>query len=391
MSLRRPIVIGAVALAFAGCTSSGESAGTSVPTDPTTATTAPDVTDTTVDEPPPSEAAPTSTSSETSLPAPDTTSPPTTSTPPQPVAFDDLETVEFPVPAGSRPHDVAPAADGGVWYTAQRAGALGHLDPVTGETRHIPLGNGSAPHGVIVDENGVAWVTDGGLDAIVSVDATGDVVTVFPLPDGTDNANLNTAAFAGDGRLWFTGQNGIYGVLDPASQVVEVHESPRGPGPYGITATPDGHIYYASLAGSYVGAIDSEGEATVIEPPTPEQGARRVWSDSSGAIWVSEWNSGQLSRFTPTDGGSDAGDWSTWQLPGPAPATYAVYVDHVDQVWVSDFGGNALHRFDPASESFETFPLPADSAGVRQILGRGDEIWGAQSADDSLVVIRPRT
>jgi hypothetical protein len=25
----------------------------------------------------------------------------------------------FPVPAGSRPHDVAPAADGGVWFTAQ--------------------------------------------------------------------------------------------------------------------------------------------------------------------------------------------------------------------------------------------------------------------------------
>jgi len=24
----------------------------------------------------------------------------------------------YPVPAGSQPHDVAPAADGGVWYTA---------------------------------------------------------------------------------------------------------------------------------------------------------------------------------------------------------------------------------------------------------------------------------
>ena len=31
----------------------------------------------------------------------------------------------FPVPAGSRPHDVAPALDGGVWYTAQGSGKLG--------------------------------------------------------------------------------------------------------------------------------------------------------------------------------------------------------------------------------------------------------------------------
>ena len=36
---------------------------------------------------------------------------------------------EFPVPEGSGPHDVAPAPDGIVWFTAQRAGALGRLDP----------------------------------------------------------------------------------------------------------------------------------------------------------------------------------------------------------------------------------------------------------------------
>ena len=56
----------------------------------------------------------------------------------------------FALPAGSRPHDVAPAADGGVWYTAQRRAALGWLDPASGEVREIPLGEGSAPHGVIV-------------------------------------------------------------------------------------------------------------------------------------------------------------------------------------------------------------------------------------------------
>jgi streptogramin lyase len=44
---------------------------------------------------------------------------------------------EYPVPSGSRPHDAAPAVDGGVWYTAQGSGELGWLDPATGETRHI--------------------------------------------------------------------------------------------------------------------------------------------------------------------------------------------------------------------------------------------------------------
>src|SRR4051794_8487622 len=47
---------------------------------------------------------------------------------------------EYPVPRGSHPHDVAPAPDGAIWYTAQASGELGRLNPATGETRHIPLG-----------------------------------------------------------------------------------------------------------------------------------------------------------------------------------------------------------------------------------------------------------
>jgi hypothetical protein len=39
---------------------------------------------------------------------------------------------EFPLPEGSGPHDVAPAPDGTVWFTAQACGALSRLDPSTG-------------------------------------------------------------------------------------------------------------------------------------------------------------------------------------------------------------------------------------------------------------------
>lgn len=297
------------------------------------------------------------------------------------------ETEVYEVPAGSRPHDVAPAVDGGVWYTAQNAGALGYLDPATGDTRHVPLGAGSRPHGVIVGPDGDAWITDGGLNAIVRVDAGTDDVEVFPLPADRPDANLNTAAFGRDGRLWFTGQDGVYGRLDPASGELAVFDAPRGPGPYGITATPAGEIYFVSLAGSYLAQVDLEtDQAAVIEPPTAGQGARRVWSDSAGRLWVSEWNAGQLGRYDP-----DTGDWREWPLPGEAPQAYAVYVDELDAVWVSDFGGNAIWRFEPETEEFRALPQPggAGEAGeVRQLLGRAGEVWAPESATDRLVVIR---
>src|SRR5487761_2531043 len=87
----------------------------------------------------------------------------------------------FDVPHGAHPHDVAPAPDGPVWYTAQAQGALGVLDPKTGKYRQIPLGPGAAPHGVIIGPDRAAWVTDGGQNAIARVDPATKAVKLFRL------------------------------------------------------------------------------------------------------------------------------------------------------------------------------------------------------------------
>jgi virginiamycin B lyase len=292
----------------------------------------------------------------------------------------------YAVPSGTGPHDVAPAPDGTVWYTAQRAGALGRLDPATGRTEHIALGPRSAPHGVIVGPDLAAWVTDGGQNAIVHVDPKTKAVKVFPLPGGAPNINLNTAAFDHNGILWYTGQSGYYGSLNPATGAVKLWNAPQGRGPYGIAATPVGDVYYASLAGNHIARIDTKtGEATVIEPPTKGQGARRVWADSKGRIWVSEWNSGQLSVYDPP-----AKTWKHWMPPGGGPRSYAVFVDDRDIVWLSEWSSNAIMRFDPVTEKFQSFRSNRGGAEVRQILGRPGELWGAESGNDRLVVIVSR-
>lgn len=290
----------------------------------------------------------------------------------------------FAVPSGSAPHDVAPEPDGAVWYTAQAQGAVGRLDPRSGKIDRVPLGDGSAPHGVIIGPDRAAWITDGGLNAIVRVDPKTLAVTRFPLPKDRRNANLNTAVFDKRGHLWFTGQGGIYGELDPASGRMRVFDAPRGPGAYGICTAPDGSLCFASLAGSYLGRIDPvSGAAQVIEPPTPEQGARRVWSDSKGRVWISEWNSGKVAVFDPA-----TRRWREWKLPGSDPQAYAIFVDEKDIVWLSEWSANALVRFDPRTERFETFALPRPHANVRQMMGRPGEVWLSESGTDHLLRYR---
>ena len=293
---------------------------------------------------------------------------------------------EYAIPSGYRIHDVwADAHPGGpVWFSAQGSGHLGILDPKSGKVEFVKLGSGSSPHGVVAGDDGAPWLTDGGQNAIVRVDPKTRAVKVFPLPADSGYTNLNTAIFDKKGIHWFTGQSGIYGRLDPRTGEMKIFDAPKGRGPYGIHATPDGTVYYASLASSHIARLDSDtGKATVIEPPTKRQGARRVWSDSKGNVWVAEWNSGNLSRYEPK-----ANKWSAWRAPGDDPHVYAVYVDETDKVWVSEWSAQAMLRFDPASEKFETFRSSTRSPNVRQIHGRKGEVWTPESAADKIVVYR---
>jgi virginiamycin B lyase len=296
----------------------------------------------------------------------------------------EYKTQTYQLPEGARVHDVAPAPDGKIWYTAQRQGALGILDPKTGEINQIPLGEKSAPHGVIQGPDGKAWITDSGQNAIVRYDPDTGKIDVWKLPEETGYTNLNTGAFDGDGIHWFTGQNGIYGRVDPKSGKMDIFKDPDGRGPYGIASTPGGDVYYVSLASSHLARIDRKtGAATIIEPPTKDQGARRVWSDSKGDLWISEWNSGNLSRYSPRNG-----SWKMWKLPGDKPKAYAVYVDERDIVWVTDFAANATLAFDPKTEKFTAIPGTGEGSNVRQILGRKGEVYLPESGTNRMVVVR---
>jgi virginiamycin B lyase len=280
-------------------------------------------------------------------------------------------------------HDVACGAGSVVWATGQRNGTLVRLDARDGAFTEIDLGPGAAPHGVTVGPDGAVWVTEGGQNAIARYLPAGDTgkVELFKVP--RPDANLNTPVFDRQGTLWFTGQGGVIGRCAPASGKVEAWEAPRGYGPYGIACTPKGSVWYVSLAGSYLAEIDTAtGTPRIVEPPTPEQGARRVWSDSRSRLWISEWNSGQVSMHDPADR-----SWKSWKLPGSSPRAYAVYVDAQDAVWLSDFAANAIVHFDPKSETFLSFPADRPGTNVRQLHGRTGEVWGAESGTGRIVVI----
>ena len=294
------------------------------------------------------------------------------------------QTKTFPL-NGVSIHDVAPAPGGLIWWTAQGDGKLGILDPRTGTTKLVELGPNSAPHGVIQSKDGKAWITDGGQNAIVSYDPKTEKVAVYKLPEETGGyTNLNTPTEDGDGNIWFTGQNGWHGKVDVKTGKVSAWRSPKGRGSYGITTTPDGNVWFVSLANSYLAQVNRQtGEAKVIEPPVPNLGTRRVWSDSKGDLWMSEWNGGQISRYSPS-----TGQWTRIPIPGVQNARlYAVYVDNKDVVWVSNFADNKTYAYDPRTQKFSSVPGSDSNASIRQILGIDGAVYLPESGNDAIMVV----
>src|SRR5205085_4778345 len=149
----------------------------------------------------------------------------------------------YPTKVGIGTRDVAPANDGTVWFAAQFDGTVGNLDPKTGKFKLYPLGPGSSPHGINMGPDGNLWVLDGGQNAIIRMNSSDHKLTVFSVPKEKGNLNLNTGVFDHSGVLWFTGENGYYGRLEPGTSKMEIFDAPRGAGPYGITVTPQGTVW----------------------------------------------------------------------------------------------------------------------------------------------------
>lgn len=299
-------------------------------------------------------------------------------------AIADYQTKVMPLPNRTYIHDVAPTQNGQVFWTAQSDGLLGILDPKTGTNKFVKLGEGSAPHGIITGKDGKAWIADGGQNAIVSYDPKSEGLKVYPLPDDTGYTNLNTPTEDKDGNIWFTGQNGWHGKLDIKTSKVSVWKSPRGRGSYGITTTPDGEVWFVSLANSYLGKIDrATGNVEVFDPPVKNTGVRRVWSDSKGTLWMSEWNTGMIASFTPS-----TRQWHRYAIPGVSRANlYAVYVDNKDVVWVSNWGDNKVYSFDPKTLQFTAVPGSSSGADIRQINGANGVVFLPESGNASVMAV----
>jgi streptogramin lyase len=222
------------------------------------------------------------------------------------------------ITTGSWLEAITAGPDGNVWFTENVGGRIGRITP-TGEITEFPVSGLDRPrfYGITAGPDGNIWFTYGqqfSSDGIGRITPTGEI-TVFPLPlvdigDGTVSGASPSGITAGpDGNLWFTEvtANGI-GRITPTGEITEFFAGiTESSAPNSITAGPDGNLWFTEssyqedLTGEEhlgrIGRITLEGEVTEFSDgiENPES----ITAGCDGNLWFTDLVRGTIGRITP--------------------------------------------------------------------------------------------
>jgi len=221
---------------------------------------------------------------------------------------------EYPIPGTeSWPFNIALDAKGHVWFTQRAAGAIGKLDPVSGEFTQLPLPRpGSGPAGLGIDaKSGRVWFTESYKDTLASLDPATGQVTEIAMGQASTGLVSGPAGLVvdGEGGVWFAKLEGQLGYLPPGASQVQLMATPANAArPAGVTLDAQGNPWLVALDGNSLLSYQRRDKQFVVYPlPVGEQDAQPssppfarssrpfgLAFDSSGNLWFSQQYTGQL-------------------------------------------------------------------------------------------------
>jgi len=271
---------------------------------------------------------------------------------------------------GSRPHDPAASKDGSIWYAAQLANEIGHLDPATGQIKEYKLNPQTGPHSLVEDNDGNIWFTGNFAGLIGKLDPKTGSVTEYKIP-APGAKDPHTIIKDNAGTLWFTAQvaNKV-GRIDPKTGEIKIVTPPTANArPYGMAVNSKNVVYFVEFGANKIATIDSK-TMDIKEFTLPDPGARprRISIAPDDTIYYSDFARGYLGHLDPA-----TGQVKEWPSPsGPKSQPYG-QVFTKGAVWYNESGAkpNTIVRFDPKTEKFQTWAIPGGGDIVRNmVVGR---------------------
>jgi len=133
-----------------------------------------------------------------------------------------------------------------------------------------------------------------------------------------------------DGALWFTEQN--VQKIGRITTTGVITEYPTPAAPYAITTGPDGALWFTEYGSDKIGRISTAGVITEYPFAGNGSGSSGIAAGPDGALWFAFYNGGQIGRITT------AGVFTAYAIPAPAYPS-AITAGPDGALWFTDLGG----------------------------------------------------
>ena len=124
----------------------------------------------------------------------------------------------------------------------------------------------------------------------------------------------------------------------------------------GITAGPDGNLWFTEFTGNNVGRITTAGVITEYPLPQPNSGPFLITAGPDSALWFAEQNADQIGRLTT------AGSLTQYPVPTPASQPVDIAAGPDGALWFTERSGNKIGRITTAGSVTE-YPVPTPDSG----------------------------
>jgi len=260
------------------------------------------------------------------------------------------------------------AVDGNMWFTNANTSFIGKMTSNGSVTKYKSSVQGAYFTPIVKGADGRLWFA-GNTQRIHAMTVDGKETT-YAIPSSP--TLVESMVLGPDGNVWYTtwnnNQQGIIGKVTPSGKITEYKFKYSGYA-RGLTAGPDGKIWFGSTAG--LGTISTNGEITLIGG---YQGISLVpWgiaSDGKSYVWGIGHDGSTGSRLVRIDMN---GKTTTFDSAA-TKNVFRIYSGPDGTVWFSDWSGGGIGRVSPDG-SITKFAAPNDLQNSLGITFVGRSVW----------------
>jgi streptogramin lyase len=144
----------------------------------------------------------------------------------------------------------------------------------------------------------------------------------------------------------------LSGGIARAQQIVEFPVPTAASEPLGITAGPDGAVWFTENSGNRIGRITTGGVVSEFPIPTAASSPSRITAGPDGALWFTEFNANKIGRITTQ------GAITEFDVPTPSSLPLGITAGPDGNIWFTELGGHKIGRISLTGTITE-FPIPA--------------------------------